>query len=315
MLRSAAVVCFLLLASCTKSSIGSDSVVYSVNEHQLTSKQFADLLAQRLRPLDALSAKDPNVLKQAKEEVLKSFLMRSLVSDYAKTEGLKVDDPSLEKEINAIRAGYPDDISFRRMLAEQSISLSEWKELVRQSLLDTLVFKKMREKIPAPTENEIAQYYNQNKDSFRKKERVFLRQIVVDQLAKADAVKEELKRRDFADVAKKYSVSPEGKRGGAVGWVERGSVDIFDKAFGLAVGSTSQILESPYGFHIFKVDRKTAAGIVSKEEVREQIISSLKARREQAEFMGWLDKQLRTGRVLKNTAVIDAMFVETKGTK
>ena len=117
------------------------------------------------------------------------------------------------------------------------------------------------------------------------------------------------------ELAKKYSVSPEGKNGGEVGWIERGSVDIFDKAFLLPLGGVSQVLESAYGFHLFKTERKAAAGIASLDEVRPQIIQLLQAQKEQIEFMGWLDKQLKVVRILKNSELIAAIGVETKGQK
>ena len=307
---------FLFLCSCTRStSVSGSDVVYSVNQHQLSAKEFSDQLVQKLKFLDALTVKDPSVVKLAKEEVLKSFLMHSLTADFAKTESIVIDDKALEKEINTIRASYPDDIAFRRALADQGISLSAWKDQVRQNLLDEQVFARIRSHASAPTETEIHQYYNENKDHFRKKERVFLRQIVTDQLSKAEAIKEDLKKHDFAEVARKYSVSPEAKAGGAVGWIERGNVDIFDKAFALPVGGTSQILESNYGFHIFRVDRKAPNGVASIDEVKDQIKRALVARKEQAEFMGWLDKQLRTSRILRNNALVEAVYVETRGKK
>ena len=110
-------------------------------------------------------------------------------------------------------------------------------------------------------------------------------------------------------------MAPEAKSGGLVGWVERGSVDIFDKAFLLPVGGTSQVLESSYGFHIFKVERKAAPGYASVDEVRSQVLQALAGKREQAEFSSWLDKQIRASKVLRDNDLISAISVETRGQK
>lgn len=58
--------------------------------------------------------------------------------------------------------------------------------------------------------------------------------------------------RAFDAVAKKYSDGPFGSRGGNLGWFQKGQmVPQFDTtAFALEPGETSDIVESPHGFHI-----------------------------------------------------------------
>ncbi len=278
----------------------------------MTAKDLAAQLARHLKKFDALTAKDPGNVQRAKEEILRVFIMHCLSTSYAKANQLSVSDEELEKEINTIRASFPDDLSFRRVLADEGLSMTDWKEDLRKVLLDKKVFKKVGEKIQRPTQDEVQKYYAENKERYRRKERVYLRQIITDDISKAQAILAEIKKKDFADMAKKFSVAPEAKVGGLIGWVERGSVDIFDKAFSLPVGGISQVLESTYGFHIFKVERKAAAGYASVEEVRQEIEQALLGRKEQGEFANWLDKQIRASRVLRNNDVIRAITVETK---
>lgn len=286
--------------------------VLQVNDQVLNAKDFSSQLARRLKNFDALAAKDPNNVKRAKEDILRVFIMRVLVSDYAKANGIKVEDPELEKEVNSFRSSYPDDLSFRRVLAEENLSVSDWKEEMRQSLLERKVFAKISEKTVAPSEEEIKKHFETNKEMYKRKERIYLRQIITDEFSKAQSIRDELKKKDFAELAKKYSVSPEAKAGGLVGWVEKGSVDVFDKAFALPVGGMSQVLESSYGFHIFKVERRAAPGYASLEEVRPEITQVLVGKKEQADFAGWLDKQIRASRVLRDNELLAAITVETR---
>jgi peptidyl-prolyl cis-trans isomerase C len=287
-----------------------------VNSHILTAKDLAVTLARRLKPLDALAAKDPVIVSQAKEKVIRDFIVQSVIDDYAKINNISVPESDLDKEVTLARSNYPDDLSFRRVLAQEDLSMSEWRSQLRASLVTAAVFKHLREKAVAPTDIEIRRYYEENKERYRRKERIFLRQIVLDDLTKAQALHEELvKKKDFAKLATSFSVSPEAKNGGAVGWVEKGSVDIFDKAFLLPLGGLSQVLESNYGFHIFKVERRAPAGLASVEEVRPEIVAALKSKKEQVDFLGWLDKQIRQTRVLRNNDLIQALVAETKGAK
>jgi peptidyl-prolyl cis-trans isomerase C len=124
-------------------------------------------------------------------------------------------------------------------------------------------------------------------------------------------LRSQVKSKDFAELAKKYSIAPEGKAGGLVGWIEIGTVDFFDPLFKTAVGSVTQ-LKSPFGFHVVKVEKKAPASISTLEEVRNQILRTLTAQREQAEFVKWLDAQLRSSKVLKDSELVNSIIVETR---
>ncbi|AFX99730.1 peptidylprolyl isomerase [Bdellovibrio bacteriovorus] len=303
----------LALAGCPSSYQKlSTKPVEKVNDHVLTSKQFANQLARRLRNFDALAAKDPNNIHRIKEEILRDFLVKSLTLDWARAQSIVISENTLDKEVDKLRANYPDDLSFRRALALENLSFSEWREELRYSLVEREVFKKINEKVKAPTEEEIKRYYEDNKDRYKRKERVYLRQIVVDEDAKADAIKVDLKTGDFAELARKYSITPEAKQGGVVGWIEKGSVDYFDPLFN--VGSGVQTIKSPFGIHLIRVEKKAPASTLSLEEVKPQIIRALRAQREQAEYVAWLDAQLRSSKVLKDYELMNSIKVDTRGT-
>jgi peptidyl-prolyl cis-trans isomerase SurA len=58
--------------------------------------------------------------------------------------------------------------------------------------------------------------------------------------------------KSFVTVAKSHSDGGTGKRGSDLGWFQKGQmVPAFDRtAFGLSMGQTSEVLESPLGYHI-----------------------------------------------------------------
>lgn len=303
----------LALAGCPSSYQKiSTKPVEKVNDHVLTSKQFANQLARRLRNFDALAAKDPNNIHRIKEEILRDFLVKSLTLDWSRAQSIVISEATLDKEVDSLRANYPDDLSFRRALAQENLSFSEWREELRYSLIEREVFKKINEKIKAPTEEEIKRYYEDNKDRYKRKERIYLRQIVVDEDAKADAIKADLKSGDFAELARKYSITPDAKQGGVVGWIEKGTVDYFDPLF--SAGSGVQTIKSPFGIHLIRVEKKAGASTLGLEEVKPQIIRALRAQREQAEYVAWLDAQLRSSKVLKDYELMNSIKVDTRGT-
>lgn len=306
---------FLLLAGCTNHTQKfSLKPVLEVNGHNMTAKEFSNKLARRLKDLDALAAKDPATNQRAKEEILKAFIVQSLTLDWARSQKISVSEDELDKEVDKIRAGYPDDLSFRRILSQEKMSFSEWREQLRYTLIERAVFKKIGEKIKNPSEDELKSYYNENKETYRRKERIYLRQIVVDEEAKAELLKTELKKKDFSSLAQKYSIAPEAKSGGLVGWIEKGSVDFFDPLFSLSVGAISVIFKSPFGFHIAKIEKKAPAQVLTFEEVKPRILQTLRGLKEQAEFVSWLDLQLRSAKVQRDNDLINAIRVDTRGT-
>jgi peptidyl-prolyl cis-trans isomerase C len=282
-----------------------------VNDHVLSTKEFSNQLARKLKDLDALTAKDPNTVQRTKQEISRSFIVKGLTLDWARAQSISISESDLDKEVEKYRANYPDDLSFRRLLAQENLSFSEWREELRYSLIERAVFKKLNERITPANEAEIKRYYEEHKDQFKKKDRIYLRQILTEEQGKSDIMKTEVKTKDFAEVAKKYSIAPEAKNGGLVGWIEKGSVDFFDPLFNSAVGSVTQI-KSPFGFHVVKVEKKAPASTLSIEEARSQIVRALTAQREQAEFVKWLDAQLRSSKVLKDNDLINAITVETR---
>ena len=59
---------------------------------------------------------------------------------------------------------------------------------------------------------------------------------------------------DFAELARQHSDCPSGKAGGDLGPFGRGQmVGAFeDAAFGLDVGATSGVVETPFGYHLIQ---------------------------------------------------------------
>lgn len=303
---------FVFLTSCTSSYQKlSTKPVVKVNDHVLTTKEFSNQIARKLKDLDAITAKDPSTVLRTKESLVRSFIVRGLTLDWARANSLAITEKDLDKEVDKYRANYPDDLSFRRLLAQENLSFSEWREELRYTMVERAVFKKLNERLKPPTDNEIKQYYEEHKVQFKKKDRIYVRQILIEDQAKADVLKTETKTKDFSDLAKKYSIAPEAKQGGLIGWIELGSVDFFDPLFKTNPGSVTQI-KSPFGFHIVKLEKKALASTQPLEEVRNQVLRALTGQREQAEFVKWLDAQLRSSKVLKDNELIASITVLTK---
>ncbi len=133
-------------------------------------------------------------------------------------------------------------------------------------------------KAAAVSDKDIKEYYEKHKESFTVPEEIHARHILIrpdikkgtdrDAARKAAREKAEglLKRikagEDFIELAKKYSGDPgSAKKGGDLGWFPRGvMMKEFEKAaFVLKKGEVSEIVDTPFGSHIIRLEGRKPA--------------------------------------------------------
>ena len=148
-------------------------------------------------------------------------------------------------------------------------------------------------------DKEIENYYQTNRDSkFHKPKQAKLRYILVRVAPDADAKQKEAARvranrlladaragKDFAQLAKKESDDPTASKGGDLGWVTQGQLPpALDKTvFNLSKGGIGDVIETPGGFQIVKVDDVKNETTLTLKEASEEITRSLKMERAKAE--------------------------------
>ncbi len=142
------------------------------------------------------------------------------------------------------------------------------------------------------THEDLLAYYDQHRDGYRVPEQVNVRHILIktplpgsdgkvdpkgaeEARKKAEDILKQLKGgANFAELAKKSSEDPgSAKNGGSLGWIGKGrTVPEFERAaFSLPKGSTSEVVQSSFGFHIIHVDDKQEAHVKTLAEVKDQI--------------------------------------------
>lgn len=291
-----------------------DKTVLKINKTEVSTQEFSERLAQKLKHYDALYAKDEANLERTKSDTVQSFVLEVITRDFAATNHISVSAQELDTKVQEIRAKYPDDIAFRRALAEENLSVDKWRKDMEFTLLQKKVLDKISEKLSPATDAEVKEYYDANKTLFQTPARIRLRQIVLEKEDDAKRIMDELSNgADMVKLARSFSVAPEGEKGGDTGWIEKGTLDVFDQAFKMNIGARSKIVKSPYGYHIYEVLKKEPEARLSFQEAAAKIRSLLMERKQQAAFTAWLEQQVRAATVQRNDAILRAIKVTTRG--
>jgi peptidyl-prolyl cis-trans isomerase C len=124
--------------------------------------------------------------------------------------------------------------------------------------------------------------YKANPKKYEQPEQVRASHILIrtaesDAKAKAEAILKELRSgADFAKLAKEKSQDPgSAAKGGDLGFFARGRMikPFEDTAFGMSkVGDISDVIESPFGFHVIRLDEKKPAGSQPFAEVKDVLL-------------------------------------------
>jgi len=125
-------------------------------------------------------------------------------------------------------------------------------------------------------EAEIHDYYEGHKKDFLVQGRIQVSQILVDTEEKAVSVLRRLDRAgepEFRKIALEESIGPEAPKSGVMGVFQQGDLpaDMEKVIFSLDEGRTSQVVESSYGFHIFRLDRKYPPALRGESEAAAEI--------------------------------------------
>jgi len=174
--------------------------------------------------------------------------------------------------------------------AEVLAQLEQVKQnlMIRQFMTDTLG------KVKA-TEDDLKQYYDENKSEFMDQAKVKAKHILCKTEEEAEAAKARiLKGETFEDVAKELSTGPSGKNGGDLGWFSKEQMvpEFGTKAFSMEKDALSDPVKTKFGYHIIKVYDQKAADTKSFEDARAELEQKVNASK-QKQYMDDMIQKLK----------------------
>ncbi len=144
----------------------------------------------------------------------------------------------------------------------------------------------------AVEEEDIKEYYEQNKEYFKEDEQITAKHILVDTLEKAQQIKDEISSGlSFEDAASKYSSCPSKGQGGSLGSFGRGMMvpEFENAAFELEEGVVSQPVKTQFGYHLILVEEKNEPQEKSYEDVRDLIRNHMLQEKQNALYIDYVN--------------------------
>jgi peptidyl-prolyl cis-trans isomerase C len=195
------------------------------------------------------------------------------------------------------------DVAMRNGVADRPKVKQQLEQQRNDLLIRTWISEQMATN-PAPSDSEARQYYDEHLSDYKTPATVTLRGI---QFASEPEARRVLPfardpKKDFGDVAKKYSADTLTKKnGGQLGTITHDGVfptlgtqkTLADSCFTLAEGQVGGPWKSDKGWHIVKVDQKHEESSRPFDQVKPLILRQLGARRTQDYYRELLDKARR----------------------
>ena len=256
-----AIVCAVALAGAsfawyaTGSGDGNGNVVAVINDTSITRDDFHEQLEA-----------------EHGMQVLQGLIMQTVVLDEAEEAGVAPDDEEVEEEIDALKAEFGGEQGLNQILQQQGMTM----EGLRTNIKMNVALEELSKQEVDFTEEELQEYYSENKEDFMIQERVRASHILLGNKDEAEDIRAELEDgASFSELAERYSVdTASAEDGGELGMFPRGSMvpEFEEIAFELEIGEISEPVETEHGFHIIKVTERQESEMREFDEVRDEVI-------------------------------------------
>ena len=258
-----------------ESSVFVDGVAAIVGEHVILKSDVAQLVniaavQQRLNP-----AVDVEKLLFLQNEVLRSIVDQKIMLEMAAVDSIEVEDKEIERALEQqIEMFVAQSGSEERAEEQLGQSLKTFRREFWYEMKDRLTTERYQQTLInkiGVTRDDVERFFTTYKDSlpvfpFMVKMRHLL--VLINAGAESrnlsynkisEIRKKIIDGESFSELATLYSQDPGSRQnGGSLGYVRRGSLvpDFESVAFSQDVGFISEIVETPFGYHLIETEEK-----------------------------------------------------------
>jgi peptidyl-prolyl cis-trans isomerase SurA len=227
-------------------------------------------------------------------QVLERMVMDMLQAQYAKENGVRVDDTQLDLAITRIaqQNNFPSLAEFRAKLEADGVDFRKFREEIRSEIVSTRLRQREVESRLVISDAEVDNHLANKAKTGNAGEEFHLAHILVVVPEQASAEKIQAARSkaeqalsqlkggaDFAQVAAGSSDANDALKGGDLGWRQADRIPplFMNELQKLQPGQITAVLRSPNGFHILKLVEKrsgSAPVVITQTHARHILIKT-----------------------------------------
>lgn len=226
------------------------------------------------------------LLTKMRKEAMELLIEQELIVQAAEAQGIKVVPEEVDAALAEVSGPFSNPDEFKRRLETEGYTEDSYRQHLHRMIAASKYLDGIRADAMMVSDEELEVYYRDNEYRLTLPEQVRVRHILLswkplgkpdDRAAlhqqMADILKKARAGDDFAELARQYSEDSTRVDGGDVGLFHRGQmVPAFEAAaFSLQPGEISDIIETPFGVHILRLEERRPSRLLPLEEVREQL--------------------------------------------
>lgn len=248
-----------------------DRIVAVVNKSVITDGELKAAVATVHRNLAQQNVIAPP-LAELRKQILERLVTERLLVDYGADTGLRIDEATLDRSVEKVAEQNKLTMAqFKVALERDGFTLTRFREDLRQDMLIQRLREREIDSRVYVTDTEIDQFIKSQGNKTEQEYKLNHILVGIPEGATSEQIRAKQQKIEsaysalvsglrFAEVAARYSESPDGLSGGDLGWRASGRLPpLFLEALeATKIGQTTQILRSPAGFHIFLLNAQRA---------------------------------------------------------
>lgn len=239
------------------------------------------------------------LVRQYGVDALDALITAKVIGLEAANEKVSASSDEISEELGILIDSYGGEETFNEALAYNGLTREDIEKDIKQYVLTE---KLLKPRISI-TEEEIENYFEENKDTFAEEEQIKANHILVDDEKTAKEVANKLEEgEDFADLAKEYSTDvSNADSGGDLGYFGKGKMlaEFEEAAFAMDINEISDPVKTDYGYHIIQVVDKKEAKEAKLEDHKTEVEDALFKEKMQVEYSTWME-ELKEKYTIKN---------------
>jgi foldase protein PrsA len=249
-----------------------------------------------------------------KQQVMQFLISAEWIQQEAEARDIEVSDEEVQKQFEDQKSqSFPNEQDYQQFLETSGQTEEDLLFRVKLDVLSTKVRDEVLEGTDEISDEDIADYYEENKERFAQPERRDLNVVLTRTEARANEARQALESgQSFQTVAKEFSIDEASKsQGGKLPAVAEGQQEkAFDDAiFAAERGELTGPVKTQFGWYVFEVTKVTPASQQSLEEASETIRSLLRSEREQEALQSFVEEDFEA-KYTEETQCADDYVVE-----